>query len=192
MRTRNFTYLVRGPLVSLIVASFDGLKFFFFIWSVVTFIVIIHRWSNIAVVVYSITICLYIMVYLQQPNFVFVVYNNQHWIRLSVLVVMLFLRVFKYFRKFYSYNDEGEWVMRDCLCHISDEITHPFRNFNCATVNIWEFIPHFTGHVITYPCLKLIHVNPLRPSDAYIICVSIIITIGSDNGLSPGRHQAII
>ena len=33
-------------------------------------------------------------------------------------------------------------------------------------------------------------VNALRPSDAYI-CASKL-TIGSDNGLSPGRRQAII
>ena len=31
----------------------------------------------------------------------------------------------------------------------------------------------------------------LRPSDAYI-CVNKLTTIGSDNGLSPGRHQTII
>ena len=37
-----------------------------------------------------------------------------------------------------------------------NEITYPFPNFNGATVDVWEwisnFIPHFTGHVITYPC----------------------------------------
>ena len=33
--------------------------------------------------------------------------------------------------------------------------------------------------------------NSLRPSDAYI-CVSKLTIIGSDNGLSPDRHQAII
>ena len=34
------------------------------------------------------------------------------------------------------------------------------------------------------------HINSLRPSDA--LCVSKLTIIGSDNGLSPGRHQAII
>ena len=38
-----------------------------------------------------------------------------------------------------------------------DEITYPFLNFNGATVEIKEwinnFIPHFSRHVITYPCL---------------------------------------
>ena len=33
---------------------------------------------------------------------------------------------------------------------------YPFINFNGATFEVWEwisnFIPHFTGHVITYPC----------------------------------------
>ena len=33
--------------------------------------------------------------------------------------------------------------------------------------------------------------DSLRPSDAYI-CVSNLTIIGSDNGLSPGRRQAII
>ena len=34
-------------------------------------------------------------------------------------------------------------------------------------------------------------INSLRPSDAYK-CVGNLTIIGSDNGLSPGRHQAII
>ena len=37
-----------------------------------------------------------------------------------------------------------------------DEITYPFSNFNSYTNEVWEwicnFIPHFTGHVITYSC----------------------------------------
>ena len=36
-----------------------------------------------------------------------------------------------------------------------DEITYPFLNFNGSTVEVYErisnFIPHFAGHVITYP-----------------------------------------
>ena len=40
-----------------------------------------------------------------------------------------------------------------------DEITYPFPNFEGATVEVWEwisyFIPHFTEHVITYPCWEL-------------------------------------
>ena len=38
-----------------------------------------------------------------------------------------------------------------------DEITYPFLNFNGATVEVLEWmnnvIPHFTDHVITFPCL---------------------------------------
>ena len=37
-----------------------------------------------------------------------------------------------------------------------DEITYPFPNFNGTVFEVWEwisnFIPHFTGHVIAYPC----------------------------------------
>ena len=40
-----------------------------------------------------------------------------------------------------------------------NEIVYPFPNFNGSTVEIWEsignFIPHFTGHVITYQCWDL-------------------------------------
>ena len=36
-----------------------------------------------------------------------------------------------------------------------DEIPYTFPNFNGGTVDVWErinnFIPHFTGNVITYP-----------------------------------------
>ena len=35
-----------------------------------------------------------------------------------------------------------------------DEITYPFPNFNCSTVEVWEwisnFIPHFIIDVIIY------------------------------------------
>ena len=35
-------------------------------------------------------------------------------------------------------------------------MTYPFRNFDGAAVEVWEwisnFIPYFTANVITYPC----------------------------------------
>ena len=41
-------------------------------------------------------------------------------------------------------------------CKVWDEITYPFANFDSGTIVVWEwlsnFIPHFTRHVITYPC----------------------------------------
>ena len=53
-----------------------------------------------------------------------------------------------------------------------DKITYSFPNFNGCTVEVWEwisnFIPHFTGHVITYPSmlgLELIHVSKIGPWD---------------------------
>ena len=53
------------------------------------------------------------------------------------------------------------WIS-NYIHHVWDEITYPFPNFNGATVEVPEwirnFIPHFTKHVITYPCL--IKVNP--------------------------------
>ena len=40
-----------------------------------------------------------------------------------------------------------------------DEIAYPSPNFNGCTVEVWEwvsnFTPHFTRHVITYPCRDL-------------------------------------
>ena len=48
-----------------------------------------------------------------------------------------------------------------------DEIIYLFLNFNGATVEVKEwisnFIPHFIMGVITYPCLKLIHVSKSSP-----------------------------
>ena len=44
----------------------------------------------------------------------------------------------------------------DCIPYkVCDEITYPFRNYNGATDEAWEwiskFISHFVEHVITYP-----------------------------------------
>ena len=58
------------------------------------------------------------------------------------------------------------------LCHFKSTLTCTFWTFLCI---IW----HTT------------HFNSLRPSDAYI-CVGNLTVIGFDNGLSPGRCQAII
>ena len=49
------------------------------------------------------------------------------------------------------------WIDKYIMC--VDEITYPFPNFKGCTVEVWEwmsnFIPHFTGHVIIYPCWDL-------------------------------------
>ena len=38
------------------------------------------------------------------------------------------------------------------------DVTYPFSNFNCCTVEIWEWIRNFNAHfmmgVITYPCFN--------------------------------------
>ena len=51
-----------------------------------------------------------------------------------------------------------------------DEITYSLPNFNGATIEVWEwisnFIPHFTGHVITYPCCETVLVK--GPTD--VLC----------------------
>ena len=79
-----------------------------------------------------------------------------------------------------------------------------------STVEVWEwisnFIPHFIMDVITYRILIhariLTLVNPLGSTTCTVIlthwgrvthiCVDNLTIIGSENGLSPGRRQAII
>ena len=47
------------------------------------------------------------------------------------------------------------WMSNYIHYEMWDEITFLFPNFNGCTIEVWEwihnFIPHFTGHVITYP-----------------------------------------
>ena len=64
--------------------------------------------------------------------------------------------------------------------------------------NIWHLCLYISGlkqmrhnSIVNALELHLFCINSLRPSDAYI-CVSKLIIIDSDNGLSPGRHQVII
>ena len=48
------------------------------------------------------------------------------------------------------------WIINHIYYNAWDEITYWFPNFSGATVEVlkWisSFIPHFTRHVITYPC----------------------------------------
>ena len=48
------------------------------------------------------------------------------------------------------------WKSKYIYHKVCDEITYPFSKFKGATVEVWEwissFLPHFTGHMITYPC----------------------------------------
>ena len=48
------------------------------------------------------------------------------------------------------------WISNHMSSKVWEEITHPFPNFNGATVEVWEwlsnFIPNFTMDIITYPC----------------------------------------
>ena len=47
------------------------------------------------------------------------------------------------------------WVGNHTPINVWNEIIYPFSNFNCCTIEVWEwisnFIKHFHGHVITYP-----------------------------------------
>ena len=48
------------------------------------------------------------------------------------------------------------WISNYIHYNVWDEIIYPFPNLNGSTVEVWEWInnftPHFTEHVITYPC----------------------------------------
>ena len=54
------------------------------------------------------------------------------------------------------------WIDNYIGYNVWYETTYQFLNSNGETIDVWEwicnFIPHFTGYVITYPCwdLKLI------------------------------------
>ena len=61
------------------------------------------------------------------------------------------------------------WISGYTHYKVCNEITYPFPDFNRCTVEVWEwisnFIPHFTLHVITYPCwdLQFIYVSKRDP-----------------------------
>ena len=50
------------------------------------------------------------------------------------------------------------WISNYIYYKVWGGITNSFPNLNGATVEVWEwiskFIPQFTVHVITYPCLN--------------------------------------
>ena len=69
--------------------------------------------------------------------------------------------------------------MSNCIHHnVWDGMLYPFPNFSSCTIEVWEwisnFISHFTGHVITYPCwdLKLKHVSKRGPGHSQTLCIS--------------------
>ena len=63
-----------------------------------------------------------------------------------------------YIPTFYSHG--FTWILA-CISNfihykVLEEIIHPFSNINKRAFKVWKlisnFIPYFTGHVITYPC----------------------------------------
>ena len=48
------------------------------------------------------------------------------------------------------------WISNHMPSKMWNEISYPFPNFNCCTVEVWEwinnFISHFKMDVIAYPC----------------------------------------
>ena len=56
----------------------------------------------------------------------------------------------------YGFTLIPAWISTHVPSKVCYGITYQFSNFNGVTVEVWEwisnFIPHFTGHVITHPC----------------------------------------
>ena len=74
-----------------------------------------------------------------------------------------------------------------------------FKSFSifCDWQSAGVFFPHPNGNAFcsfaTCSIIFVSSINSMKPTDAYMhICVNKIIIIRSDNGLSPGRRQAII
>ena len=59
---------------------------------------------------------------------------------------------------------------------MQDEIIYLFSNFNGIAVEFWEwisnFIPYFTGHVITYPLRDTNDFSSMRSSDNHLRVIS--------------------
>ena len=83
------------------------------------------------------------------------------------------------------------WISTHMLSKVWYKVTKPFPNFHGCIVENWEwmckFIPYFIKDASTYPWWRLTHWGR-----ATHICISKLTIIASDNGLSPGRRQAII
>ena len=74
--------------------------------------------------------------------------------------------------------------------------SNPMRVLNGAAAEVWDsidnFIPHYIVYIITYPGWDLSSSKLTHWGRVTHICVSKLTIIDSDDGLSPGRRQAII
>ena len=82
------------------------------------------------------------------------------------------------------------------LIFVTLTLWNELRNFNQNITkfcpgNPWLFCRLYNVCHYIQALINQQHIDSLRPSEAYI-CISKLTNIGSDNGLSPGRHQAII
>ena len=78
----------------------------------------------------------------------------------------------------------------------TNEITYPFTNWNVCVIDIWKwrssFILHCIMDVITESCCNQSEPMLTHWGRVTHICITYLTIIASDNGLSPGRRQAII
>ena len=56
----------------------------------------------------------------------------------------------------WNISEVGWWLSNYIHYKVWDKITYTFPKVNDANLDVWKWIwnliPHFTGHVITYPC----------------------------------------
>ena len=89
-------------------------------------------------------------------------------------------------------KSDSRWIaMQLCLFGIKSLIWNIQLFFARYILGNCNAIFLYTKNEIQWIRLLAHSINLLRPSDVYI-CVSKLNIIGSDNGLSPGRRQAII
>ena len=91
------------------------------------------------------------------PIFSWLFLNKWHS-RYKPLLSVVNPQVFKNIRALFTTMDQlliSAWISNHIYYKMWDEIIYQFPNFNGAAIEVWEwisnFIPHFIGHVISYP-----------------------------------------
>ena len=131
------------------------------------------------------------------------------WLSLIQLQIFIwykcvFMDIHNSFRDIHNSSmDIHKWIMdiHNWITDIYCIINYEYLSFNSVYVpSQWKMalkcnaISHWLGTITEESLIRqnYIVIISWRPSDAYVICVGNLSIIGSDNGLLPGRRQAII
>ena len=122
----------------------------------------------------------------------------------TILYKCVFMDIHNSFRYIHNSSmDIHNWIMdiHNWIMDIYCMINYEYLSFNSVYVpSQWKMafkcnaISHWLGTITEESLIRqnYIVIISWRPSDAYVICVGNLSIIGSDNGLLPGRRQAII